>query len=64
MFQLAFVSACTAVLSVVGHGLGITIHGAGAAALIPAVAGGAGGFGIGCAVLDVAKKWRLSRTAA
>ena len=60
MFQLAYVSACTAMLAVVGHYLGVTIHGAGVTALIPAIAGGLGGFGVGCASLDVVRRWRLS----
>jgi hypothetical protein len=64
MFQLAFVSGCTAVLAVVGHYLGVTIHGMNPAALVPAVAGGAGGFGIGCAVLDIARRWQQSRRTA
>jgi hypothetical protein len=60
MFQIGFVSACTALLAIIGHSLGVTIHGIGLAALIPALAGAAGGFGIGCACLDVARRWRLS----
>ena len=60
MFQIAFISACTALLAIVGHSLGVTIHGIGVAALIPAIAGGAGGFGIGCACLDVAHRWKHS----
>lgn len=58
MAHLAFVSACTAVLAVVGHHLGVSIHGTAPAALIPALAGGLGGFGIGCAALDVLRRWR------
>jgi hypothetical protein len=64
MFQLALVSTCTAVLALVGHQLGVTIHGVGTAALIPAVAGGLGGFGIGCAALEVLRRWRVARSAA
>jgi hypothetical protein len=64
MFQLAFVSACTAVLAVIGHGLGVTIHGQGISALFPAAAGGAGGFGIGCALIDVARRWRQQHASS
>jgi len=60
MWQMAFVSTCTAVLAVVGFYLGSTIHGASAAALLPTLAGGAGGFGIGCASLDVLRRWRAA----
>jgi hypothetical protein len=63
MGQLAFVSACTAVLAVAGHAMGVTLHGQTAAALVPAVAGGAGGFGIGCAALDVLRRWRAASAA-
>ena len=45
MWQMAFVSTCTAVLAVVGFYMGSTIHGPSAAALLPTLAGGAGGFG-------------------
>jgi hypothetical protein len=58
MWQMAFVSSCTAVLAVIGFDMGSTIHGPTAAALLPALAGGAGGFGIGCASLDVLRRWR------
>ena len=61
MFELAFVSTSTAVLAIVGHYLGIAIHGESLMALVPAIAGGAGGFGIGCACLDVARRWRLAK---
>jgi len=61
MYQLAFISALTAAVAIVGHSLGVTIHGPGAAALVPAIAGAAGGFGMGCAVLDVVRRWRSSR---
>ena len=64
MGQLAFVSTCTAVLAVVGFWVGTTVHGSAAAALVPAAAGGAGGFGIGCAALDVLRRWRAARAAA
>lgn len=63
MAQLAFVSACTAALAVVGHAMGVTLHGQTPAALVPAVAGGAGGFGIGCAALDVVRRWRAAPQA-
>ena len=56
MWQMAFVSSCTAVLAVVGFYMGSTIHGPSAAALLPTLAGGAGGFGIGCASLDVLRR--------
>ncbi len=64
MFQLALVSACTAILAVVGHSMGVTIHGMSAAAWIQAIAGGAGGFGIGCAALEVYRRWQQSRRLA
>ena len=60
MIQLLFVSTCMAVLAITGHSLGITIHGHSPAALFPAIAGAAGGFGIGCACLDVLRRWRIS----
>ena len=58
MLQLVFVSSCTATLAVSGFYLGSTIHGSAVTALIPALAGAAGGFGIGCASLDVIRRWR------
>jgi hypothetical protein len=64
MFQLAFVSACSATFAVIGHDLDVTIHGTGWAAPIPAVAGALGGFDIGCASLDVVRRWRLTRATA
>jgi len=60
MRQMAFVSFCTAALAVVGFYLGSTIHGPSAAALVPTLAGGLGGFGIGCASLDVLRRWRAT----
>jgi hypothetical protein len=60
MWQMAFVSSCTATLAVVGFYMGSTIHGPAAAALIPTLAGGAGGFGIGCAALDALRRWRAA----
>ena len=61
MFKLAFVSSCTAILAVVGFYMGFTISGLTLSALVPSIAGGAGGFGIGCALLDVANRWRVAR---
>jgi hypothetical protein len=58
MWRLAFVLACTAALSVVGLVVGLTVHGSTTAAIIPTVAGGMGGFGIGSACLDVLRRWR------
>jgi hypothetical protein len=60
MRQMAFVSAWTAVLAVVGYFMGSTLHGPTLTALIPAIAGGAGGFGIGCASLEVWRRWQVS----
>ncbi len=62
MAQMAFVSTCTAVLAVVGFYFGLTIHGTNFSALVPSIAGGAGGFGIGCAILDVGRRWGAART--
>jgi hypothetical protein len=62
MWQMAFVSSCTAALSVVGFYMGSIIHGPTAAALLPTLAGAAGGFGIGCASLDVLRRWRAVAT--
>ena len=64
MRQLMFVSMCTAVLAVVGFCIGITIHGPTLSALVPAIAGAAGGFGFGCATLDVIRRWRASKATA
>jgi hypothetical protein len=58
MRQTVFISTTTAILAVLGFCLGITIHGPGIVAWIPAIAGGAGGFGIGCAFLHVVRRWR------
>jgi hypothetical protein len=63
MKQLALVSFLTATLAVVGFHIGMTIHGVSVLSLIPALAGGLGGFGIGCASLDVARRWQASRNA-
>ncbi len=61
MVKMAFVSSCTAVLAVIGFYMGFTISGPTLSALVPAIAGGAGGYGIGCALLDVANRWRMTR---
>jgi hypothetical protein len=58
MRQLAFVSSLTAILAVAGFSIGLAIHGATAFAIVPATAGGLGGFGMGCAILDVLRRWR------
>ena len=58
MTAMLFVSASTAALAVVGFHLGYVIHESAAAALVPTLAGGAGGFGIGWSGLDVARRWR------
>ncbi len=63
MWKLAFVSACTAALAVTGFWIGYSVHGAEPAAIIPTLAGAAGGFGIGCAGLDMRERWRRSRAA-
>lgn len=60
MLQMAFVSACTAVMAVIGFYLGFTIHGPAGASLVPALAGMAGGFGIGMASLDVLRRWQIA----
>ena len=62
MLQLAFVSTWTAALAVLGFWVGSTIHGTTLAAFVPTVAGAAGGFGMGCALLEVARRARSSRT--
>ena len=62
MVQLAFVSACTATLAVIGYAIGMTIHQETLTALVPTFAGGAGGFGIGCAVLDVVSRLRSAKS--
>ena len=64
MRQLMFVSTCTAVLAVVGFCIGFAIHGATIWALVPAIAGAAGGVGIGCATFDGIRRWRALKTAA
>ena len=64
MPQLMFISICTVVLAAVGLCIGITIHGATIWASVPGIAGAVGGFGIGCAALDVIRRWRVSKTAA
>jgi hypothetical protein len=61
MAQLTFVSACTAVLTIAGCWIGFAVHDLTAAAIIPALAGAAGGFGIGCAMIDIARRWRECR---
>jgi hypothetical protein len=61
MRSMAFVSGCTAALAVLGFYMGHTLHGSTAAALVPSVAGAAGGFGVGCATLDVLRRWRAAR---
>jgi hypothetical protein len=55
---MATVSAFTAALAVAGFWIGSTIHGTVLAAAVPTVAGAAGGFGIGCGLLDI---WRRAR---
>lgn len=60
---MAFVSGCTAAFAVVGFYLGLTVHGVLSAALVPTVAGAAGGFGVGCASLDVLRRWRAAQPA-
>lgn len=57
MWQMAFVSSSTAALAVVGFYMGFTIHGPTTTALFPTLAGG---FGIGCASLDVLRRWRTA----
>ena len=60
MLRVALVVTCTAVLAVAGYFIGSTIHGNGAATLAPTLAGAAGGLGIGCASLDVMRRWRAA----
>jgi hypothetical protein len=55
MWKMAFVSTCTAAFALVGFYMGWTLHGP--TAFVPALAGAAGGFGIGCAALDVVRRW-------
>jgi hypothetical protein len=62
MWQMAFVSACTSALAIVGFYIGQTIHGLTLATLITSLAGGSGGFGIGCASLDVLRRLRATRS--
>ena len=57
MWHTAFVTACAVLLAVIGYQFGYTIHASVAAALVPAVAGGLGGFGIGFASIDVWRRW-------
>ena len=64
MLQMAFVSGCTAALAVVGFSMGHTVHGLSPATLVTTLAGAAGGFGIGCASLDVLRRWRAARANA
>jgi hypothetical protein len=64
MGQMAFVSAWTAALAVVGYHLGAAVHGPSVQALVCATAGGAGGFGIGCSGLDVLRRWRVASARA
>lgn len=61
MRSMAFVSGCTAALAALGFYMGHTLHGPTAAALVPCVAGAAGGFGLGCAANDVLRRWRAAR---
>ena len=61
MSQLMFVSICTVVLAAVGFCIGFTIHGETIWVSVPTIAGAVGGFGIGCAALDVIRRWRLSK---
>jgi hypothetical protein len=65
MRQLAYASAWTGALAVVGYYLGSAVHGASVRAIICAVAGGLGGFGIAGSSLDVLRRWRerLDRAA-
>jgi len=61
MARLAFVWTTTALLANVGCYMGLPIHGPTWDALIPIIADGAGGFGSGCAGLDVLRRWRAAR---
>ena len=58
-----FTLTCTALFGIAGFWLGCTIHGVSAAALVPTLAGAAGGFGIAGASLDVLRRWRLATAA-
>ena len=60
--RIAFVLASTAVFGVIGFLLGSAARGSYAAAIVPTCAGAAGGVGIGCAALDVLRRWRANRT--
>ena len=61
MKSIAIVSTLAAIMAVVGFCIGITVHGTALAALLPAVAGGLGGAGIGYACLDVTRRLRGRR---
>jgi len=60
MRKMAFVWASAATFAVIGFCLGYVIHGVVADALVPALAGGAGGFGIGCGSVDVLRRWSIA----
>ena len=62
MWKAAFASTCTAALAAAGFWIGVTIHGPAPAAIVPTLAGAAGGFGIGWASLDVLRRWRSQGT--
>ncbi|HUR55351.1 MAG TPA: hypothetical protein VMZ71_14555 [Gemmataceae bacterium] len=64
MRGMAFLSGSTAAFGAVGFYTGCTIYGPTSAALVPTLAGAAGGFGIGCAVLDVLRRWRAARASS
>ena len=62
MWKTAFDSVCTAALAAAGCWIGFTVHGTATAAVVPTLAGAAGGFGIGWAGLDVLRRWRSHGT--
>lgn len=64
MRHLIFVLICTAVLAAVGYCIGFTIHGPTLSTIVPTIAGAAGGFGVGCATLDVIRRWRATKVTA
>ena len=64
MRQSMFILICTAVLAAVGYCIGFTIHGPTLSTIVPTIAGAAGGFGVGCATLDVIRRWRATKVTA
>ncbi len=57
-FKLTFLTACTAALGVAGLRIGHLVHGAAPMTAVACIAGAAGGFRLGAAVLDVLRRHR------